>query len=281
MVVRSRYLEGEPCWADAVAPDMDGAKRFYGEVFGWTFAVTRRGSGDYVLCLKDDRPVAALTPPLFGAGGPPVWNTYLNTSDAVTTADRIERAGGSLLIAAEATSNGGRMLLASDPGGAAFGAWESRGAIGAELYGEPGAITWAEVNTRDPAAVDAFYSSLFGVEPVAWRDISEQFPDDAPADQTGMDYVVYNGADGGPMLSGRLALTADSGDVPPYWLIYFKVDDADRAADRVTAARGGVVVAPFDTPFGRITVVADPNGAVLGLSAAAVADSRLASWAQS
>ncbi len=280
MVVRSRYFDGEPCWADAVAPDMDTAKRFYGEVLGWTFVVTRRELGDYVLCLENDQPVAALAPPMSDAG-PPVWTTYLKTSDALTTAERIEPAGGRLLTAATETPNGGRTLLASDPGGAAFGLWEPHGAIGAQLYGEPGAITWAEVNTRDPVTVDAFYRSLFGIEPVAWRDIPEEFPGDAPAEQTGMDYVVYSGADGGPMLCGRLAMTADFGDVPAHWMIYVNVEDADRAADRVTTAGGTVVVPPFDTPYGRMTVAADPNGAVLGLSAAAIARSRLASWAQS
>jgi predicted enzyme related to lactoylglutathione lyase len=118
------------------------------------------------------------------------------------------------------------------------------------------------------------------VEPVAWRDIPEEYPSDAPAEQTGMDYVVYMGADAGPMLCGRLALTADFGDVPPHWTIYFNVVDADGAADRATAAGGQVVVDPFDTPYGRITLVADPNGAVLGLSAAAIARSRLASWVE-
>jgi predicted enzyme related to lactoylglutathione lyase len=245
-------------------------------VFGWTF-VSREASA-YVLCLRNGRPVAGLTSPTSGAGGPPVWTTYLKTSDAVTTAERIEPAGGRLLTGVTETPNGGRTLLASDPGGAAFGVWEPRDAIGAQLYGEPGAITWAEVNTRDPAAVDAFYAGLFGVEPVAWRDIPEEYPGDAPAEQTGMDYVVYNGADAGPMLCGRLTLPADFGDVPSHWMIYFNVDDADSAAERAAAAGGRVVVPPFDTPYGRITLVADPDGAVLGLSAAAIARSRVASW---
>jgi predicted enzyme related to lactoylglutathione lyase len=256
------------------------AERFYGEVLGWTFAATQRGSGDYVLCLKNGQPVAALTPLMSDAGGPPVWTIYLKTSDADAATEHIEPAGGTLGTAAKEALNGSRMLLATDPGGAAFGLWEPRGAIGAHLYGEPGAITWAEVNTRAPAAVDAFYRSLFGIEPVAWRDIPEEFPGNAPAEQTGMDYVVYNGAGAGPMLCGRLTLTADFGDVPAHWTIYFNVDDADTSADRVTAAGGRVLVPPFDTPFGRVTLVADPNGAVLGLSAAAIARSRLASWAQ-
>jgi uncharacterized protein len=278
MVVRSRYFEGEPCWAEAVSPDMDTARRFYAEVFGWTFI--QGESGESILCLKNDQPVAALTPPMSEAGGPPVWNTYLKTSDAVSTAERIEPAGGRLLTAPTETLGGSRILRASDPGGATFGLWEPRGAISAQLYGEPGAITWAEVNTRDPTAVDAFYRTLFGVEPAAWRDISEEYPSDAPAEQTAMDYVVYKGADGGPMLCGRLTMTADFGDVPSHWMVYFNVDDADSAADRVAAAGGRVVVAPFDTPYGRITLVADPHGAVMGLSAAAIARSRLASWQQ-
>ena len=280
MVVRSRYFDGEPCWADVVVPDMDTAKRFYGEVLGWTFAVPQGESQDHALCLKNDQPVAALAPPMSGDGGRPAWRTYLKTSDATTAAERIDSCGGKPLTSVTETSDGSRRQMATDPGGAAFGLWEPRGAIGAELYGEPGAITWAEVSTREPTAVDAFYRALFGVEPVAWRDIPEEYPSDAPAEQTDMDYVVYNGADGGPMLCGRLALPAGSGDVPPQWTIYFNVDDADRAAERVTTAGGAVVVAPFDTPYGRMTLAADPHGAVLGLSAAAIARSRVASWMQ-
>jgi uncharacterized protein len=280
MVERSGYAEGEPCWADAVAPDMDAAKRFYGDLFGWTFVDTGPEFGNYVMCHKNHKTVAALTPPTSEDGGPPVWNTYLKTSDADATAQRIELAGGRLLMGPMEISNSGRMLLAFDPGGAAFGAWEPGDMTGAQLYGEPGAITWAEVNTRDPSAVDAFYHSLFGIEAVAWRDIPEEYPTDAPAEQTGMDYVVYHAAAGGQMLCGRMKMPADFGDVPPHWMIYFGVDNADSAAERVTAAGGRVNVAPFDTPYGRMTVVADPNGAVLGLSAATVAKSRLASWTQ-
>src|SRR5215216_6656917 len=79
MVVRSRYFEGEPCWADVVVPDMDTAKRFYGEVLGWTFAVPQGESQDRALCLKNDQPVAALAPPMSEDGGRPAWRTYLKT----------------------------------------------------------------------------------------------------------------------------------------------------------------------------------------------------------
>jgi uncharacterized protein len=278
MVVRTRYFDGEPCWADLIAPDMEVAQRFYGAVFGWTFVGSPDTASDDVLCLEENQPVAALKPPTSDVGGPAAWTTYLSTSDATTAAEQIEPAGGRVLRAAE-TLDGGRTLLVADPDGAAFGIWEPVGSTGARLYGQPGAITWAEVSTRAPAEVDAFYRSLFGVEPVAWSDVPGEDSSAAPAEQAGLDYVVYTGADAGPMLAGRLGMTEAFGDVPSQWTIYFNVDDADDAADRVSAAGGQVVVAPFDTPYGRMTLAADPHGAVLGLSAAAIARSRLASWA--
>src|SRR4029453_6566136 len=147
MVERTVYAGGEPVGAEAVAADMDPSKRFYGDVLGWTFVDSESEFGGYVLCLKNDKTVAALTPPMSEVAGPPVWNTYLKTSDANATAQRIDQAGGKLLMGPIELSNLGRKLVGVDLAGGAFGAWEPGNMIGAELYAEPGAITWAEVNT--------------------------------------------------------------------------------------------------------------------------------------
>ena len=37
------FAEGEPCWVDVSLPDVEAGKRFYGELFGWTFGRTGRG----------------------------------------------------------------------------------------------------------------------------------------------------------------------------------------------------------------------------------------------
>src|SRR5207248_852101 len=101
--------------------------------------------------------VAALTPPMSEDSGPPAWNTYLKAADADAVAQRIEQGGGKLLMGPMEIPDNGRMIFAFDPGGAAIGVWEPGKMTGSQLYSEPGAITWAEVNTRDPGAVDAFY----------------------------------------------------------------------------------------------------------------------------
>ncbi|MYW18313.1 VOC family protein, partial [Streptomyces sp. SID2955] len=39
--------EGTPCWADAMFSDVEGAKRFYGDVLGWTFGASSSEYGNY------------------------------------------------------------------------------------------------------------------------------------------------------------------------------------------------------------------------------------------
>jgi predicted enzyme related to lactoylglutathione lyase len=43
--------------------------------------------------------------------------------------------------------------------------------------------------------------------------------------------------------------------------VTFAVDDADAAAAKATELGGKVLVAPFDAPWVRMTVIADPQGA--------------------
>jgi uncharacterized protein len=56
-------------------------------------------------------------------------------------------------------------------------------------------------------------------------------------------------------------IPADQADVPPHWNVTFAVDDADATAAKATELGGKVVVPPFDAPWVRTTVLADPQGA--------------------
>jgi predicted enzyme related to lactoylglutathione lyase len=140
----------------------------------------------------------------------------------------------------------GHMLMASDPTGAFFGVWQGTGHIGARIDTEPGTLAWSEVHTRDGAAADAFYRGLFGYELV---DVGG-----------GIEYTVWSLA--GNQVAGRMTMGAEFGpEIPPHWMAYFAVDDADAAAERATQAGGQLAQGPFDSPYGRIAIIADPHGA--------------------
>jgi hypothetical protein len=54
---------------------------------------------------------------------------------------------------------------------------------------------------------------------------------------------------------------ADQPQVRAHWNVTFAVDDADATASRAAGLGGKVVVPPFDAPWVRTTVLADPQGA--------------------
>ena len=132
-----------------------------------------------------------------------------------------------------------------DPTGVAYGLWEPGGHVGAGYMGEPGTMSWAELNTRDGAAADAFYGGLFG------------FDQQQIGDGVTFDYSVWSLE--GTQVAGRMRV---GDDTPPHWSVYFGVDDTDDAVARVTAAGGTVGFGPHDSPYGRLAGVTDPAGAM-------------------
>jgi hypothetical protein len=53
----------------------------------------------------------------------------------------------------------------------------------------------------------------------------------------------------------------DQTNVPPNWSVTFAVDDADALAAKATELGGQVLAPPFDGPWVRMAVIADPGGA--------------------
>lgn len=62
--------QGTPCWADATFGDLEGAKRFYGELLGWTYGESLPEYGNYTQAYVDGKAVAALSPPMPGQDAP-------------------------------------------------------------------------------------------------------------------------------------------------------------------------------------------------------------------
>ncbi|WP_030207359.1 VOC family protein [Streptomyces sp. NRRL S-87] len=256
------FAEGTPCWVDASLPDVEAGKRFYGELFEWTFGDSAGPEyGGYTQAYCEGRNVAALAPKPDGRM-PTVWNVYLAAKDARATAARIRGAGGQVIMDPMPVGPYGSVALAADPGGAVFGLWEPGTHHGFERHGEPFSYCWTELYTRDRDAVDTFYAQVFGYVP--------QDRDDA-----GIEYRTWSppGAEPGPdtAIVGRSVITdAFPEAMPAHFLAYFAVPDCDRSVATVRRLGGRVSADPFDTPYGRVAVVADNQGAAFALLSEAV-----------
>jgi uncharacterized protein len=55
-------------------------------------------------------------------------------------------------------------------------------------------------------------------------------------------------------------------DTPAHWSVTFAVEDANATAAKATELGGTVLVPPFDAPWVRMTILADPQGATFTAS---------------
>ncbi|WP_199808291.1 VOC family protein [Streptomyces sp. NRRL S-1022] len=229
------YGEGVPCWVDAELPDVEAGKRFYGELFGWTFEAAY---GSSVWARLDGDLVASLAPKTDGRM-PTVWTVSFATADAGALGRRITAAGGQMVMAPFPVGDLGTAALAADPEGAVFGLWQPGTHTGFGRRREPGTFVWAELYTRDTAAANAFYGGLFhdalfgtGAAPDFGRaDVTDVFP----------------------------------AEMPPHFLVHFRVADLADALGTVQRLDGRVQAPPFETSYGRVAVVTDNQGASFAL----------------
>jgi uncharacterized protein len=252
MAERESYDPGTPSWVDLTTPDLDGALRFYGGLFGWDFEDAGEEAGHYHMASVRGKRVAGLGPAQ--PGSPPVayWTTYLMGPDVDAHAAAIGDAGGTVMFGPLDVMGQGRMLVASDPEGAMFGIWQPQAHSGAQLVNENATLTWNERMTRDLDGTKRFYAAVFGVD-------YEDLPD-TPASVYQLIKV------GGNAVGGIFNMPADvPSEAPPHWLTYFWLDDVDAGFKRVRELGGKVLREPVDSPYGRYAPVEDPQGATFCL----------------
>jgi predicted enzyme related to lactoylglutathione lyase len=248
MVEFTGYDEGTPCWVDLMTPDLERAKAFYADVFGWEYLDTGEAGGGYQLATVRGRQVAGMGRQQPGQEEQPsVWVTYLWSDDADAAGTRIAAAGGNVFLGPMDVPGAGRMALSLDSTGAAFGVWQGREHRGAQLANEPGSITWNEQLSDDPAKARAFYLAAFGYE-------YEKLPD-WPGE-----YDMFKVR--GEVRGGVGAKPKGVPDgTPNFWNTYFSVADTDAAVAAVTRNGGAVMMPPTDTSVGRMAGVTDLAGA--------------------
>lgn len=119
---------------------------------------------------------------------------------------------------------------------------------------KPGTFCWVECGTTNAAAVKPFYKELFG-----WD------YHDGPGGP-GMIYTMIklDGKDVGGLYEMPSDMLAQN--IPPHWLSYVSVANADDVTAQAISAGGTVMKEPFDVATaGRMSVLQDPTGAVFAV----------------
>jgi predicted enzyme related to lactoylglutathione lyase len=249
MSVKTSYKPGTFCWIDLGTPDQDAAGEFYGALFGWQLKEDENPeqTGGYRSAQLGDNAVGGVMK-LMEEAQPPAWTSYVCVEDAEATAAKVREAGGNVLYEPMQVLEYGKMAVFADPAGAVFATWQPGVNIGADVIGEPGAMSWNELNTRDPEAAKSFYADVFG-----WSFEEKQY-------EGGRYTIIQLGEE---TVGGLLDITERvPAEIPAHWLVYFAVEDADATIEEARRRGGEIPAGPFDmSEVGRIAVVKDPWGA--------------------
>ena len=261
--VRGRFV-----WHQLMTRDVPGAKKYYSKLVGWKTMPWPLDPA-YTVCHADAGPVAGIMeiPAEVPAEVPSHWVQYIGTRDVDATADAAVRAGGSVMKAPTDMQGAGRYAVLKDPQGAMFAIIDPENAR-PEAAGPPplGTFSWHELATTDNEAAFAFYSGLFGWDAMQRMDMGPN----------GI-YLIF-GQNG--VQRGGMYIPAPNTQMPPSWMPYAHVPDADKAYALATSIGSTTLVPPMDVPGGsRIACLLDPTGAPFSVhsmpaAAAPAAESR-------
>lgn len=236
-------------WHDLVTPDTASARKFYAEVFGWT---SRTGSDGSIVMDAQSRPVAAIYDSRATADRPAAraqWVSAISSQDEKALESEIKALGGSVLIPAKYLKGKGTQAVYRDPQGAVFSVLKPDRPISAKDPVKDGEFFWQDLFVKDPKAASEFYATLFGFE-AHLEDIE------------GLSRVVLSSADYSQAGIDKLP----EGVQRAGWLPYVLVDDVPGTIGKAIANGGKSLVAPTASLLsGKMAVIADPSGAVIGL----------------
>src|SRR5580692_7521870 len=154
-------------WHDFNTKDIEGAKRFYGEVFNWKFD---KSDEEYAHISVGDQMIGGMRAMSANEQQPPSWLGYVLVDDVAATVASIEKQRGRTYMPTTVMDKVGTFAVTADPTGAVFAPWRSARAeenAPQQTAAMPhlGTFCWDELVTTDPDAAGMFYASVFGWEP--------------------------------------------------------------------------------------------------------------------
>jgi uncharacterized protein len=255
-----KHAPGDFCWVELATTDQTAAINFYSKIFGWSANNMPMGPNDvYTIFQLEGRDAAAgytLRPEQLARGVPPHWSLYIAVENVDASATRAAELGGNIIAPPFDVFDAGRMAVIQDPTGAVFNLWQPKNNQGIGISAANGTVCWADLNTPDRQRATDFYSALLG-----WNIMKE---DESSAHNY---WHIKNGEN---FIGGMPPAAHQPPGAPAHWMIYFTASDCDATAETAKNLGAHLHMPPTDFEnVGRISIVADPQGATFAIFKAA------------
>ena len=247
----NKQITGKFIWFELASTNPAQLKKFYGDVFGWTFKTTTNTNEEYALIRNGDHAIAGIfrAKPRSDVNLGALWIGMMSVPNPHKTVEIANNSGGAVHTSPRSLPNRGTYALLRDPEGALFGVLKSDSGDPVDREIKDGDFFWFDLFARDTQRASQFYKNLAGYE------------------------VITDEIDGTKRTFLRSADKYRAGIVPlpkdanrSGWLPYIKVKDVNATLQKVEAAGGVVMVAPDKALFdGNLAIFADSLGGIMGI----------------
>lgn len=249
--------QGRVVWHDLLTTTPEESRRFYGELFGWTFekpgiALGFGGDDAYMLIRHDGRLIGGMVDArnLEADENVSQWITLISVADIDAATSAVRARGGEVLTAPVSLPTRGRMGVYADADGAIFSLVETRDGDPEAAEPAVNSFLWTELWTNDvPGAID-FYDHVLGLRHEV-RTVGD-----------GVDYELLMRGD--EPAAGILAHPFEK--ERPVWANYLRVADPVAITAKVADLGGQVIVEPQPRGIGgTAALILGPSGAGIAL----------------
>ena len=244
---------GKFVWFDLLTDDVDAARSFYGELFGWTFEDDGDSDPIYTTVLQNGNPIGGIvaSEQLKQDVDQSRWLSYMSVPNVDVAIAKAVVAGGVSYAAGTNFPNRGRVGVVKDPQGALLAFVRSETGDPADVDPTPSNFFWSELWTSDLEAAETFYTDLVSYQ----RDLVA-----SNAIEGGV-YRVMKQGDRRRM--GMLKIPFEG--VLPNWLPYIMTPDPASVAKKAESLGGRILLAPEGVLHGGSAIISDPTGGVFGI----------------
>ncbi len=242
-------VPGAFIWHDLITSNPVSAAKFYPAVFGWT--MTQSTDNSYSIQLNNvDIGNMYLWPTKEPQKVQAEWISAIASKNSESTEKQIQKMGGTVLIPAKQIKGKGIQGVYRDAQGAVFAVLQPENDISTDAPVNDGDFFWQDLFTNDTSVASEYYQKLFKYE-ADKVEVSENI--------TRVMLSTGGYARAGVAKMSELVKK-------PVWLPYILVEDVAGTVKKAVANGGKAIVEPQAALLdGNIAVIADPQGAVIGL----------------
>ena len=237
---------GKFVWRDLMSDDIPAVKKFYSELFGWTYLVNNEN--DYSVILHDGKPIGGIfkLKNVEASHKYSQWISYISVAEMTQAVNYTKSSGGSIYREPFELPNRGIVSFIFDPQQAVLGFVKSSSGDlkdSEPIYNE---WLWTELWTNNIDSSIKFYTGLFGYN-------EKKF--DTKAENK---YYVFEKEE--KPRAGLVKIPFEN--VRPHWMPYIAVKDPSEIVKKVEQLGGKVYLGTEGIIGNNAAILADPSGAV-------------------